>query len=203
MKKLSVMMLGVAMIGLAACDRGAGANGLAGDEALARDLNLANQAQPYPRLDTVSAVEAPPVVAPAPLRAERATPAPAPVRRTSARATTPTRRTASNPPPPRTTRTTVATRRPAPSSPAPSAPSTSGGRTTAGSSGDVAAPGEGRVVIERNTRRDAAIGAAAGAVIGAATSRDKVKGAVVGGVLGGVAGAIIGHTVDVKKRRVP
>jgi hypothetical protein len=198
MKKLSVMMLAVAMVGLAACERGPSANGLAGDEALARDLSLASQTQPYPGLDTVSAVEAPPVVATAPLRQERAAPAPAPARRTTARARTPARRTASNPPPPRTTRTTVVTRRPSPS-----APSTSSGRTTAGTSGDVAAPNEGRVVIERNTRRDAAIGAAAGAVIGAATSKDRVKGAVVGGVLGGVAGAIIGHTVDVKKRRVP
>jgi len=53
--------------------------------------------------------------------------------------------------------------------------------------------------VEKNTRRDAAIGAAAGAVIGATTSRNKVKGGIIGAAAGGILGAVIGNNVDKKK----
>lgn len=179
MRKLSVTMLGLALAALAACDRGSNANSLASDTALSRDLNLANQAQPY-RLDSISALETAQMAAaeePAPVAA-----AAAPVRRTTASSA---RRTRSYP---------TSTRR-----------STSTRRTSTASSGDVdvGTRSEGRVVVKKNTKRDAAIGAAAGAVLGAATSRNRVKGAVIGGVAGGVIGAIIGNNVDVKKTRVP
>jgi hypothetical protein len=181
MRKLNGMMIGLAMIGVAACDRGQDANKLASDTALTRDLNLANQAQPFQGLDSMSALETAPTQSePTPLAA-----APAPRSRASSASSTR-----------RSTRTyPTSTRR----------RSTSGGRTSTASSGDVdvGTRSEGRVVVQRNTRRDAAIGAAAGAVIGAATSKNKVKGAVVGAAAGGVLGAIIGHNVDVKKKRVP
>ena len=76
-------------------------------------------------------------------------------------------------------------------------------RRTSGSSGTsgTAASSSGGTTIQKNTKRDAAIGAAAGAVIGATTSKDKVKGAVVGGVVGGVIGGVIGNNVDVKKKK--
>jgi hypothetical protein len=190
MRKLNVMMLGLAMVGLAACDRGQGASRLASDTALSRDLNLANQAQPFPGLDTMSALET------AGMPEEAAPPAvvPTPVRRTTASSATPARRTASSAR--RSTRSYPASTR---------RRSTRSGRSTTASSGDVdiGTRSEGRVVVKKNTRRDAAIGAAAGAVLGAATSRNKVKGAVIGGVAGGVLGAIIGNNVDVQKRRVP
>lgn len=51
----------------------------------------------------------------------------------------------------------------------------------------------------RHTKRDAAIGAAAGAVLGASTSRDKIKGGIIGAAAGGILGAIVGHTVDVQQ----
>jgi hypothetical protein len=54
-------------------------------------------------------------------------------------------------------------------------------------------------VVQRNTKRDAAIGAVGGAVIGAVTSRDKVKGGLIGAAAGAVLGGVIGHTVDVKR----
>jgi hypothetical protein len=181
MRRLNVMVIGLAMIGLAACERGQNANSLASDTALSRDLNLANQAQPFQRLDSVSAFETAPTQESAP-----AAVAPAPVRRATASSATSTRRTASSAR--RTTRPTASTRRRS---------------TSSAGDVDVGTRSEGRVVVERNTRRDAAIGAAAGAVIGAATSKNKVKGAVVGAVLGGAAGAVIGHTIDVKKKRVP
>jgi len=187
MRRLSALIIGVMTIWLAACDRGQSANGLASDSALSRDLNLANQTAPFQALDTTSMLETAPVQDPAPTAI-----APAPATRRTASAASSARRARSSSPR-RSSRTTVASRR----------RSTSSGRTTTASSGDVATRSEGRVVVERNTRRDAAIGAAAGAVIGAATSKNKVKGAVVGGVAGGVLGAIIGHTVDVKKKRVP
>jgi hypothetical protein len=53
--------------------------------------------------------------------------------------------------------------------------------------------------IEKNTKRDAAIGAAAGAVIGATTGG--VKGAVVGGAAGAVLGGVIGNNVDKKRKK--
>ncbi len=184
MRKLGVAITGLAMIGLAACDRGPNANSLASDTALSRDLNLANQAQPFQRLDSLSAME----TAPMATGEEPATVAPpVPVRRsTASSATSASRGTRGYP---------ASTRR----------RSASSGRTTTASSGDVdvRAPGGGRVIVKKNTKRDAAIGAAAGAVLGAATSRNKVKGAVIGGVAGGVIGAIIGNNVDVQKKRVP
>ena len=76
-------------------------------------------------------------------------------------------------------------------------------QTDGTSAGTVTTSSGGDVVVQKNTKRDAAIGAAAGAVIGATTSRDKVKGAVIGGVLGGVIGGVIGNNVDVKKTRKP
>jgi hypothetical protein len=190
MRKLNVMMIGLAMVGLAACDRGQSANTLASDTSLSRDLSLATQAKPYPGLDSLSALETtPPQEEPIPAAA------PAPVGGRSASPATPSRRTASSSPR-RSTRTASAPAR---------RRSTSSGRRTSTAAGDVdvGTRREGRVVVERNTRRDAAIGAAAGAVIGAATSRNKVKGAVIGAAAGGVLGAIIGHNVDVKKKRVP
>lgn len=54
--------------------------------------------------------------------------------------------------------------------------------------------------IEKNTKRDAAIGAAAGAVIGAATGHG-VKGAVVGGAAGAILGGVIGNNVDKKRKK--
>ena len=53
--------------------------------------------------------------------------------------------------------------------------------------------------IEKNTKRDAAIGAAAGAVIGGATGG--VKGAVIGGAAGAVLGGVIGNNVDKKRKK--
>jgi hypothetical protein len=55
--------------------------------------------------------------------------------------------------------------------------------------------------IEKQTKRDAAIGAGAGAVIGAVTSKNKVKGGIIGAAAGGILGAVIGNNVD--KKRVP
>ena len=54
-------------------------------------------------------------------------------------------------------------------------------------------------VVEKHTKRDAAIGAGAGAVIGAVTSRNKVKGAIIGGAAGAILGGIIGNNVDKTK----
>ena len=56
-------------------------------------------------------------------------------------------------------------------------------------------------VVEKHTRRDAAIGAATGAVIGAATSRSKVKGGLIGAAVGGIVGAVIGNNVDKTKKK--
>ncbi|MGI8510205.1 MAG: YMGG-like glycine zipper-containing protein [Gemmatimonadaceae bacterium] len=53
--------------------------------------------------------------------------------------------------------------------------------------------------VEKNTKRDAAIGAGAGAVIGAVTSKNKVKGGLIGGVVGGILGGVVGNNVDKKK----
>lgn len=54
-------------------------------------------------------------------------------------------------------------------------------------------------VVEKHTKRDAAIGAGAGAVIGAVTSRNKVKGAIIGGAAGAILGGVIGNNVDKTK----
>ena len=56
MRKLSVTVIGLALMALAACDRASNTGSLATDSALARDLNLASQAQPF-RLDSVSPLE--------------------------------------------------------------------------------------------------------------------------------------------------
>jgi len=61
------------------------------------------------------------------------------------------------------------------------------------------APAPRQPVIEKHTKRDAAIGAGAGAVIGAVTSRNKVKGAIIGGAAGAILGGIIGNNVDKTK----
>lgn len=53
--------------------------------------------------------------------------------------------------------------------------------------------------VEKNTKRDAAIGAGAGAILGAVTSKNKVKGGVIGAAAGGILGAVIGNNVDTKK----
>lgn len=75
-----------------------------------------------------------------------------------------------------------------------------GGTRSGTTAGTVTTTSGGEVTtVQKNTKRDAAIGAAAGAVIGATTSRDKVKGAIIGGVIGGVLGGVIGNNVDVKK----
>src|SRR6476620_10529675 len=65
------------------------------------------------------------------------------------------------------------------------------------------APAPRQPVIEKHTKRDAAIGAGAGAVIGAVTSKNKVKGAVIGGAAGAILGGVIGNNVDVKKTTKP
>jgi hypothetical protein len=78
--------------------------------------------------------------------------------------------------------------------------------TSEGSYGGTASPAPApapRTTLQRNTKRDAAIGAGAGAIIGATTSRNKVKGGVVGAVVGGVLGGVIGNNVDVKKKKTP
>ena len=69
-----------------------------------------------------------------------------------------------------------------------------------GSVGTSAAP---TTTVQKNTKRDAAIGAAAGAIIGATTSRDKVKGGIIGAAAGGILGGVIGNNVDVKKKKKP
>ena len=93
-------------------------------------------------------------------------------------------------------RTSGTTRR----SPAPVRRTSSATRTST-SSGTVVRSSSGGEVVQKNTRRDAAIGAAAGAVIGAATSGNKVKGGLIGAAVGGIIGGVIGNNVDVKKKR--
>ena len=76
--------------------------------------------------------------------------------------------------------------------------------TSTASSGTVySGTSSGRVIEEKHTKRDAAIGAAAGAVIGATTSRDKLKGAIIGGAAGAILGGVIGNNVDITRKRVP
>ena len=74
--------------------------------------------------------------------------------------------------------------------------SSSGGSYSSAPVYSAAAPAP---VVEKHTKRDAAIGAGAGAVIGAVTSRNKVKGAVIGGAAGAILGGIIGNNVDKTK----
>ena len=143
------------------------------DDALRNDLSLASTAQPYQPQQFVSPEEQGYTGAAAQNAPGYAAPAP----RYSAPAP---RRTSS------AVRRTTGTRR----------ASSGGGVYTA------PAPRE-RVVVKKNTKRDAIIGAAAGAAIGAAASRDRVKGAVIGAAAGGILGGIIGNNVDVQRRRVP
>jgi hypothetical protein len=100
------------------------------------------------------------------------------------------------------------TRAAASTAPRRQAPRTTTARNTS-SSGTYRAPApapapQGRVVVERNTARDAAIGAGAGAAIGAVAAgrNNRVKGAIIGGAAGAVVGGVIGHTVDKKERVV-
>ena len=81
-------------------------------------------------------------------------------------------------------------------------------RRTSGSSGSSAssgtvyrAPAQPRVIVQKNTKRDAAIGAVAGAAIGVAASgrSDRLKGGLIGAVAGATLGAVIGNNVDVKR----
>jgi hypothetical protein len=74
--------------------------------------------------------------------------------------------------------------------------SSSSGASTAAAAAP--APQPAATHVEKNTKRDAAIGAGAGAILGAATSRNKVKGGVIGAAAGGILGAVIGNNVDKK-----
>ena len=152
-----------------------GGNDKTADNGLQNDLSLAAQQQT--RLDSVSALEANAA-------------AKAPVNNVSSSATVRPRTTSTAP-----RRTSSSTRRTTGSSSSGSTAGTSSGTVTTSSGGDV--------VVQKNTKRDAAIGAAAGAVIGATTSKDKIKGGVIGGVIGGVLGGVIGNNVDVKKKKPP
>lgn len=83
--------------------------------------------------------------------------------------------------------------------------SSSARRSSGSSSGTYAsssAARQPRVVVKKNTKRDAAIGAGAGAVIGAVAGgkQNRVKGAVVGAAAGAALGAIVGSTVDKSTR---
>ena len=148
------------------------------DDTTAENAALQNDlslaAQQQTRLDSISALEA-------------GAAATAPASNLSAPSTV--RRTTTTSAPRRTTSTVRS--------------SSSGTSAGSASAGTVTSTSGGEVVIQKNTKRDAAIGAAAGAVIGATTSRDKVKGAVIGGVIGGVLGGVIGNNVDVKKTKKP
>lgn len=73
--------------------------------------------------------------------------------------------------------------------------------SSSGSYGTAPAPAPTRTTVQKNTKRDAAIGAAAGAIIGAAASHDKVKGGIIGAAAGGILGGVIGNNVDVKKKK--
>ena len=76
--------------------------------------------------------------------------------------------------------------------------------TSSSSTGTASAPAPApTTTVQKNTKRDAAIGAAAGAIIGAATSKDKVKGGIIGAAAGGILGGVIGNNVDVKKKKTP
>jgi outer membrane lipoprotein SlyB len=75
--------------------------------------------------------------------------------------------------------------------------------TSTASSGTTTKASTPVTTVQKNTKRDAAIGAGAGAVIGAVTSKNKVKGAVIGGAAGAILGGVIGNNVDVKKTTKP
>ena len=143
------------------------------DPALNNDLALAAQVNPNARLDSISAAER---------MNAAAVPASANGLRAAEPAPAPARRTTASAP---------ARRR-----------STSSGSSSSSGSGTTVAS-EPRVVVKKNTKRDAAIGAAAGAIIGATTSKDKVKGGIIGAAAGGILGGVIGNNVDIQKKRVP
>ena len=145
------------------------------DPALNNDLSLAAQVNPNARLDSISAAERMNAAAvPAGANGLRAAePAPAPARRTTA--STPARRRSTS----------------------------SGSSASSSSSSGTTVAAEPRVVVKKNTKRDAAIGAAAGAIIGATTSKDKVKGGIIGAAAGGILGGVIGNNVDIQKKKVP
>ena len=143
------------------------------DPALNNDLSLAAQVNPNARLDSISA-------------AERMNAAAVPAGANGLRAAEPA------PAPARRTTASTPTRR----------RSTSSGSSASSSSGTTVAA-EPRVVVKKNTKRDAAIGAAAGAIIGATTSKDKVKGGIIGAAAGGILGGVIGNNVDIQKKKVP
>jgi hypothetical protein len=77
--------------------------------------------------------------------------------------------------------------------------------SSSGSTGSSAssAPSQPATVVEKHTKRDAAIGAAAGAIIGASTSHDKVKGGIIGAAAGGILGGVIGNNVDKSTKKAP
>jgi hypothetical protein len=159
MRKLNWMFVASMAVLSAACGRG---NTPAVDDALKNDLALASQAQPAQQF--VSPTEggyAPQQQYAAPRAIQ-----------TSARQSTPVRRTSS-------------ARR-----------SSSGGSRSGGYYPAPAPP----TTTVKHTGRDAAIGAAAGAVIGATTSRDKVKGGLIGAAVGGILGGVIGNNVDIQKK---
>jgi len=90
--------------------------------------------------------------------------------------------------------------------PAPAPRTTAVRRTSTRSSGSSSgtvyqAPAPQRVIVQKNTKRDAAIGAVAGAAIGVAASgrSDRLKGGLIGAVAGATLGAVIGNNVDVKR----
>jgi hypothetical protein len=173
--RMNASILAVATVGILGAAACGGDDRAAENAALQNDLTLAAQQQT--RLDSVSALEAGAATAPS---SNVNAPAPT-VRRSTTTSSTPRR--------------TTSIRR--------SSSSGTSGSTAGTSSGTVTTTSGGDVVVQKNTKRDAAIGAAAGAIIGATTSRDKVKGAVIGGVVGGVLGGVIGNNVDVKKTKKP
>ncbi len=147
------------------------------DAALNSDLTTAAQARPFTPADSVSAAE----------RARTNSYANAPAATAPAAAAPVTHRTVVH---------HVYER----------SPSSSGSHASSSSSGSSGAyypPAPARPVdhVEKNTKRDAAIGAGAGAVLGAVTSKNKVKGGIIGGVVGGILGGVVGNNVD--KRKVP
>jgi len=79
-------------------------------------------------------------------------------------------------------------------------PTSTARRSTSSNSGYYPAPAAPPVIVEKHTKRDAAIGAGAGAVLGAITSRDKVKGGLIGAMVGGVLGGVIGNNVDITRK---
>lgn len=140
------------------------------NSALEQDLNLANQRDSSARFDSLSAAERGNANAAAGTRARSTSTAPA--------------------------------REPVTHSGARPASSSGGGASASPGASGGASPApapSGGTTIQRNTKRDAAIGAGAGAVIGGATHG--VKGGVVGAVVGGVLGGVIGNNVDIKKKK--